>query len=269
MLDAETRLFRPAKATGTGVLVLAGSSGRIDAIRAELLSGYGALALALRWFGGHGQQPGPFEVPIELFISALDDLAVDCDRLTIVETSFGAEAALVTASHDDRVDATIALAPSPVVWGGWDGRRWTSHWTAGGVPIPFVPFVEDWEPTEAPPAYLALYQQSLQASTELAERASIRVENIAGEVVLIAGGDDRVWPSLDFARQIEARRTQHGLETVVVSDESAGHRTILPGESLATGGITMQRGGNNAADAALGASAWPHIVAALKLHKAS
>jgi uncharacterized protein len=269
MLDVQTRLFRPAKPTGTGVLVLAGSSGRVDANRAELLSGYGALALAFRWFGGTGQRPGPFEVPIELFISALDDLATDCDRLTIVGTSFGAEAALVTASRDDRVAATVALAPSSVVWGGWNGSQWTSHWTAGGAPLPYVPFVEDWEPTEDPPAYLALYRQSLEASAELTERASIPVENIGGELVLVGGADDRVWPSLDFARRIAGRRTQHGLETVVVSDENAGHRTVLPGESTTVGGITMQRGGNNTADAALGASAWPHIVAALKLHKSS
>nr|MDA8207973.1 acyl-CoA thioesterase [Actinomycetota bacterium] len=48
--DPEARLFKPARPTGTGVVVLAGSSGRVDAARAELLSRHGALALAMRWF---------------------------------------------------------------------------------------------------------------------------------------------------------------------------------------------------------------------------
>jgi hypothetical protein len=268
MPEAQTDMFRPIDPTGTGVLVLAGSSGRVDTARAKLLSDYGALALAIQWFGGPGQQPGPFDVPLELFVAALDRLSVECDRLSIMGTSFGAEAALLTASRDTRIDATVAFAPTSVVWGGWDGTRWTSHWTAGGASLPYVPFVEEWEPTEDPPAYVDLYRLSVEASSEAAESAAIPVERIAGEVVLVAGGDDQVWPSVDFARRIVRRRAAHGQPTVVVSDANAGHRTVLPGELAVAGGIHMQRGGNDAADAVLGASAWPHIVAALHLRNA-
>ena len=43
---------RPATVLSrTGVLVLAGSSGRVDLARARLLAQHGAYALALRWFG--------------------------------------------------------------------------------------------------------------------------------------------------------------------------------------------------------------------------
>ncbi|MDN5725864.1 MAG: hypothetical protein L0G99_08040 [Propionibacteriales bacterium] len=83
----------PQRECGTAVLVLAGSSGRVDVSRAELFARHGAVATVMRWFGGAGQQPRPYEVPLELFFTALDQLAARADRLAIVGTSFGAEAA--------------------------------------------------------------------------------------------------------------------------------------------------------------------------------
>lgn len=50
-----------------------------------------------------------------------------------------------------------------------------------------------------------------------------------------------------------------GLSTIVVPDTDAGHRTILPGEDVVSGGIRMRRGGSDAADRRLGASAWPAV----------
>ena len=57
----------PAGDPSMAVLVLAGSSGRIDERRARLLAGRGALAVSIRWFGGPGQPPGICEVPLETF----------------------------------------------------------------------------------------------------------------------------------------------------------------------------------------------------------
>jgi pimeloyl-ACP methyl ester carboxylesterase len=268
LADPEARLFQPARPTGGGVLVLAGSSGRVEAPRAELLSRHGAVALAMRWFGGPGQQPGPFEVPVELFSQAVDLLASECDHVALVGTSFGAEAALLAASRDRRIHATVAFAPSSVVWGGVNEGHPTSHWTADGEPLPYVPFVPDWESDRDPPSYLSLYTLSLATYEEAARRAAIPVENIVGEVVLIAGGDDQVWPSVEFAERIASRRREYGRETVVVTVENAGHRTILPGEQALQGNMRMLRGGSVKADSELGRRAWPRIATALRLREA-
>ena len=144
--------------SGTGVLVLSGSSGAVEADRARLLAAHGAAALALQWFGGPGQQPGPYEVPLEAFVEGLDRLAGECDRLAVLGTSFGAEAALLVAALDARVRAVVAVAPSPVVWAGVDADgRQTSHWTHRGRPLDFVPFDETWTPDTHPPAYSSQY----------------------------------------------------------------------------------------------------------------
>ncbi|MFX0539616.1 acyl-CoA thioester hydrolase/BAAT C-terminal domain-containing protein [Ornithinimicrobium sp. Y1847] len=263
-------IFRPAHPTGTGVLVLTGSSGRVDTQRAMLFAEHGAIALPLQWFGGPGQSPGPWEIPVETFTSALDHLEKEADSLVIVGVSFGAEAALVTASLDPRVRAVAAFAPTHVIWAGYDQsqQRWTSHWSWRGRRLPFVPIHRPSTPApdQGPPSYLPVYRASLRAaSAEVLEQATIRVENIP-EMLLVSGGDDQVWPSADFARAIESRRASHGLDTVHVHLPEAGHRTVLPGERAPDGGRAMTRGGTPEADSALGQMAWPRLLTTLRLH---
>jgi hypothetical protein len=134
----------------------------------------------------------------------------------------------------------------------------TSHWTLEGEPLPYVPFLDGWEAEAEPPSFLSLYQQSFEADPHVAAAAAIAVEKIP-EVLLIAGGDDRVWPSGAQAARIRARRDLHGLGTTVVADDQAGHRTVLPGEPAVAGGVTMARGGTDLADRRLGLAAWQHL----------
>ncbi|TIC80153.1 acyl-CoA thioester hydrolase/BAAT C-terminal domain-containing protein [Nocardioides sp. GY 10127] len=102
------------------------------------------------------------------------------------------------------------------------------------------------------------YRRSFLRSPEAAEGATIPVERIR-RLVLVAGGDDRVWSSAEHADWIRARRAAHGLETTLITDPEAGHRTILPGEPVVAAGVRMQRGGTEAADRRLGAAAWGAI----------
>ena len=254
----------PDTSTSVGALVLAGSSGRVDSARAELLARNGVVAESIRWFGGAGQHDGPWEIPLELFLGRVEDLARDCDRVIVVGTSFGAEAALLTGAHSDQVSAVIACAPTDVVWGAVrpDGSM-TSHWTLGGEPLPYVPFDDTWEqPAGELPAFVGLYEASRRRYLDRLAAAAIPVERI-DQVLLIAGGDDQVWPALSMSRSIAAHRTEHGLQTVLVSDAEAGHRSVLPGESAVTAGEAMCRGGTAASDRRLGAAAWSHILTLL------
>ncbi|MFT3871794.1 MAG: acyl-CoA thioester hydrolase/BAAT C-terminal domain-containing protein [Nocardioides sp.] len=268
---AESELYwsRPHGGGGTGVLVLAGSSGRLDVGRADLLASAGATALAMRWFGGVGQPATPCEVPLEAFIHALDLLAEECDRLAVLGLSYGAEAALLTAVRDPRIDAVIALAPTDVVWEGQhqhdaDPRR--SKWTWRGAPVPFVPLDRDWVPDEPMPAFAPHYERSRTATGAAAvDAARIPVERFIGELVLVAGGDDQVWPSVPAARAITARRATYGLDTVLVEDPAAGHTIVLPGEVASDSARPYLTGGNPAAAERLGRLAWPGIRHALKL----
>lgn len=105
----------------------------------------------------------------------------------------------------------------------------------------------DWTPQGDPPAYRELYARSLAACPAgQIEAAAISAERITGEVVLVGGEDDQVWPGADFARTIAARRAVHGLDSTVVTHPRAGHRVVLPGEEPAVGGPRLARAGQRA-----------------------
>ncbi|MGF6824095.1 dienelactone hydrolase [Microbacterium sp. ZKA21] len=256
--EADRHVAIPVTPTGAGVLVLAGSSGRIESDRAELFARHGVRAHAIRWFGGAGQRRVPREVPLELFLDEVALLRESCDRVAVLGTSFGAEAALLTGTRTP-VDAVIAIAPTSVVWPGILDGSWSSHWTAAGVPLPWVPFADDWIATTDPPEFRDLYRTSVDRHPAEAQAAAIPVERITGDVLLVVGEDDRVWPSARFADEIVARRAAAGLPTAVVRHPLAGHRVPFPGEAAPSGGTRMARGGSREADDELGAAAWDAV----------
>jgi dienelactone hydrolase len=267
-------VFTPEAGASTGVLVLAGSSGRIDSNRARLLARHGALALALRWFGGPGQPPGICEIPLETFTIAVDWLRQrGCHHIGVVGLSKGAEAALLVAIRDPRVDAVVAISPSAVVWAnvgpGLDGVTYPyrSSWRWDGQPLPFVPYDERWEPPagEQPTPYRSLYEASLRAFPTAVSAAAIPIEEARANILLVAGGDDALWPSLDFAETLAARRRAAVRPMEVATHPAAGHRPIFPGEAPSTPSSRTAYGGSPEADVELGRAAWPGVLTCLRL----
>ncbi|GCB52928.1 acyl-CoA thioester hydrolase/BAAT C-terminal domain-containing protein [Streptomyces sp. NL15-2K] len=266
-------LITPDAGSDAGVLVLAGSSGRIERERARILAEQGITALAIRWFGGPGQPPGICEIPLETFIGAVDLLhSGGARRIGILGASKGAEAALLAAVHDPRVDVVIALSPTSRVWcnvgPGHDGERqpYRSSWTWREQPLPFLPMDDSWtatQPSSGPVAIRGWYELSEKTFTHLVPPAEIPVEKARADLLLVAGGDDAMWPSLPFAQQLEQRRRSAGARVRLIAHHDAGHRPRLPGESPASASPHFQYGGTPEADALLGAAAWPHILDAL------
>jgi len=247
----------------------------MDIDRARLFSQHGAHAMAVRWFGGPGQAPGVCEIPLEVFVRALDRLEAEAgvDRLAIVGLSKGAEAAMLTACVDDRVDLTVAMSPTSVVWAnvgpGIDGATtpYRSSWTWRGEPLPFVSYDESWEPAEEtePIAYRTLYVDSLGLDTVVADAAAIPVEQIRGDLVLAAGEHDELWPSTDFARALAARRLDADCQVEVIFNEQAGHAPLFPGQTAAAPSAHIKRGGTTEGDEELGAAIWADVVRRLDL----
>ena len=267
--DSNIHWARAENPNGTGVLVLAGSSGRLDVERAEMLASRGVTALALRWFGGDDQPVVPCEIPLETFTEAIDMLVGECERIVLMGLSYGAEAALLTACVDDRVDAVVALAPTDVVWEGQhehDDDPQRSKWTHKRQPVSFVPLDRAWEPPSTMPAFVDSYEHSRElAGRDAVEAATIPVEKFRGELVLVAGADDKVWPSSQSAKNIATRRARSGLDTFVIEDAKAGHPIVLPGETPRNMSRPYQVGGDEDAPQRLGALAWPAIRRVLRL----
>lgn len=248
-----------------GVLVLSGSSGRVEADRCRVLAAAGVTAMSIRWFGGVGQRPNVDLVPLESFEKHLALLHERCRRLAVLGTSRGAEAALLLGALHPEIDAVVGLSPSDVVWAALTAERpQRSSWTLAGEPLPFVPYDDSFMAEGDPPAYVEMYCRALERYADRVPAARIPVERIAGTVVLAAGGDDELWPSALFAEFVRRRRAAAGLATEVVTHADAGHRIILPGEPVLPPNPHRAFGGSQRADAELGARLWPVLVAALR-----
>lgn len=269
----EAVLCEPEGGSEFGVLVLAGSSGRILRDRARILAEEGLSALAIRWFGGPGQREGIWELPLETFTAAIDLLRErGARRIGIVGNSKGAEAAMLTAVRDPRVDVVVALAPTSLVWGnvgvGPDGERtpYRSSWTWQGEPLPFVPYDDSWWDTAParPRAVRGLYELSEKTFADRLAAAGIPVEQAQAELLLVAGGEDRMWPAMTYALRLAERRRVARRTVRLISHGDAGHRVLFPGEPANAVSEEFDYGGTEDSERRLGAQAWPSVLAALR-----
>lgn len=187
--------------------------------------------------------------------------------------SKGAEAATLLACIDDRVGLTVAMSPTSVVWAnigpGVDGHvtPYRSSWTWRGEPLPFVSYDDTWRPTETdgPIAYRTLYEQSLGLDPDATLAAAIPIEQAAGDLVLVAGHDDQLWPAAYFAKAMATRRLAHERQVEVILHEQAGHSPLFPEQAPSAPSERIKRGGSVAADRELGAAAWSAIAQRLGL----
>ncbi len=254
-------LFFPSIPSDWGVLVLGGSSGQLDTYTAQLFADTGAIAFAQRWFGRSGLPSEIRDVPLELFIEGIQLLqAKGCSRIAILGRSRGAEAALLIAENCAHVQAVFAISPSSVAWAG-TGMDGAPSWTFRDSAIPFVPYDLSWwnEPRMGLVEYREYHQRSLRLDPQATARATIRVERMQAELVLVAGGADTLWPSDEFANSIAQRLSAHGRTSTVLIHPDAGHRILLPGEKTPRS-TRHAHGGDDAADAELGSVAWETIV---------
>ena len=263
------------------IVVLGGSEGGLQDDQARVLAEHGYAALALAYFGIDPLPKQLAAIPVETVSRGIDWLVtrpeVDPARIGLLGTSKGGELALLAASHEPRIRATAAVVPSPYVWFSlaFGFGPETSSWTAGGVPVPYIPSdpVADMAVgrafmTGGTLSYRDTFDASFAAaSTAVRERAIIPVEKIAGPVLCIAGGDDREWNSEDACRIVHDRRHAAGRDA---KDESfvepgAGHALPFSGKpaprSFPAGRATLVLGGTPEANGRGGADARDRVIA--------
>jgi len=269
-------LFVPSgKGPFPTLLVLGGSEGGNSAEDVgALLASHGYVCLALAYFDLDSLPKTLEEIPLEYFQKALEWLTsqvfAQADRVGILGTSKGAEAALLIASRDRRIHAVVAYAPSSVVWSCLCPAAGKSSWSSNGTPVPFVPFEED--PTNSPPAGFPLriglnYQHSLKNEPAI-QRATIPVELINGPVLLVSGMDDQLWPSFGLGKLIMRRLTtrRHRFQDRQLAYQNAGHligKAYLPVGSTLIAGGQIESGGTPLGDAKAQEDSWPSVLSFL------
>lgn len=267
-LTADYFAADPATAAPGAIIVLGGSEGGLGGSRnlARRLAAAGFDAIAVSYFGEAGQSSRLDQIPIEPVARAREWLEArpgPGEAIAVLGVSKGGELALLTASRDPAIKAVVAAVPSHVVWQGIDmqGGMTGSSWTAGGVPLPYVPY----DLSNGFTGIHALYAGSLASAPAAAE---IPVEQIAGPVLLVSGQADTLWPSTEMANRVEQRLEAHGFPHGVthLAYADAGHAVFGAPVRADTPGLerVLSVGGTIEGLVAARADGWPRVLAFLK-----
>lgn len=265
----------PGEESLPGVVVLHGSGGQPARGVAQMLAANGFSALALQYFEwGQREELLPselVEVPLEFVERGAEWLLnrnrVAGEQVGVWGASKGGELALLVGSRFDTVGPVVSLNGSGFVWEGVGESEISvgSSWAVDGEPLPYVPVLRDrelWgvtEPRELEPAYTASFKD---ADERTVERATIPIEECTGPVLLVSGGDDRLWNSAEFHGVATERLDEHDREYDHHIYEGAGHAIrypYLPAANREESELYVN-GGTTEGYAEADADYWPRVV---------
>lgn len=270
-------LFLPAGSDKRSALLLVGGSeGGLDTMSqmATSFAAEGFATLALAYWNAPGLPASLENIPLEYFDRAVSWLQkqprVASGNVGMLGWSRGSEAALLTATRNPRVHPVVAVAPSGVLWPGLNFADFTASkpaWTAHGKPLQALAMDATGYVQSRP---LSELFDANFAQLDRHPEAVIPAERIGGGVMLISGGNDRIWPATRFADRIGARLQASGFrhDYIHLNYPAAGHAVFVgaPDGPMARGmeGSSAYLGGAKEANAAAWADNWPRVLKFLR-----
>lgn len=227
------------------IIVMNGSGGGLNEVRAAQYASRGIQAFALGYFRVPGRSRYISRTPLEYFETAIDYVTRERAPLggkpLVSGQSRGGELTLLLASRfPERIAGIVAFVPAAFVFGaqgaadpeeGWDGPTWTwqgeplEHLWHDNRGVTWQP----WDGVAADDPDRDVYIDGLH-DRELVAASRIPIENFRGPVACVSGLDDRAWPSSMASRLVmrTLERSGHAAERLHLDFESAGHITPLP-----------------------------------------
>ncbi len=227
------------------IIVMNGSGGGINELRAAQYASRGIQAFALGYFRVPGRSEYISHTPIEYLEAGIDYATRALNPLGgkpfVSGQSRGGELTLLLASRfPEKIAGIVAFVPGAFTFGaqgaadpaeGWSGATWT--WR--GEPLEHLWHENsgvDWQPwggelPEDPDQ--DIYIDGLH-DRELARASLIPIERFAGPVACVSGLDDRAWPSSMASRMVmrTLERSGHQAERLHLDYEAAGHGIAVP-----------------------------------------
>ena len=272
------KLYRPdAPEPCPAIIVLGGSEGGFNERPARLFAENGYVALALAYFQAERLPKHLENIPLEYFLNAMHCLKkmpfVKEGKVHLYGPSKGGELVLLLSSQfPDEIASAVAVVPSCVTYGGISNHL-KSSWTYKENPLPFAP---------TPGKEEVLQQLQFRKTIDLTElflkkmedresfeKALIPVENISCPLLLISGGDDRLWPSSLYANLVMDRLDafQSPIFREHLCYELAGHMITNPFDPVISGafkhpvtGLFYEMGGEAEAQGVACRDSWKKII---------
>jgi len=227
------------------IIMLGGSNGGIREVddRAKIVSSHGYAVLALGYFGMENLPKNLERIPVEYFFNSIDwakeKQFIDTAKIVIIGVSKGGEAALLVASMRRDIKGAIAFVPSNVRWQGIpDGPSFISKssWTLNGNDLPYLKcnfsFSFFWKfiCKSKQIEMREIFKPIITEDKSKIDHALIEVEKINGPILLVAGKDDKLWPSYDMCQMMKYRldslKFEHQIECL--NYDNAGHFIFGP-----------------------------------------
>ncbi len=227
----DTKYYPPSgESRNVAIIFLGGSEGGFPHplfYNVEKYAAMGYPCIVVAYFGTENTPDHLEMIPLEYFEEAIKSFKtkpeVGNKKIVVFGSSKGGELALLLASEYKQIEGVIAKVPSCVVFQGIRGPLKTSSWSFKGQPVPFVPYAPyDYDKKDA--KYVEMYELSLE-QTEAVKKATIKVENINGPILIYTGKEDPMWPSSKMGEMIIERLKEnnfpHRYEHIAY--ENAGH----------------------------------------------
>ena len=259
------------------VIDLTGSGGGMSESRAALLASHGYISLALAFFGIESLPETLTNIPLEYFEKAIRFLQkherVDEDRIGVIGGSRGGELSLLLGSTYPEIKCVIGYVPSIYRCPGAEGPAWTLN----GIPLPFVSstgdekIIADIQKSIAAgeaTSFLPMFN-SIINDLEAIKGTEIPIENINGNILLISGQDDQLWPSTRMSEIAIERLTAKSFEFeyMHLSYPNAGHHIGTPFKPTSiseakhpVNGVLMKLGGSPEGNAYAGMDSWQQVL---------
>lgn len=222
------------------IITLSGSNGGLGENRAQLLASHGFAVLALGYFGVEGLPSNLQDIPLEYFENAFNWIKkqpnLDSSHIGIYGASRGGELALILGAwFPESVQSIVAAVPSSVIYGGLSEtpvHAWTYHGKplAQFAPVPPTDFNNGQGDDADHPANTLIGFLEGMKDKKAFNGASIPVEKIQADLLIISGGDDQMWPSSIYAAQIEDRLKKNHSSILFehLHYPKAGHGISIP-----------------------------------------
>jgi dienelactone hydrolase len=270
--------FIPQNASNIPAIIdLTGSGGGMSETRAALLASHGYASLALAYFGSESLPKNLTNIPLEYFKKAIEFLqhqnGVDPEKIAVIGGSRGGELSLLLGATYREIKCVIGYVPSIYRCPGAEGPAWTIN----DKPLSFISSTGDEQ-------VMADIQQSMASGKatsflpiftsiindpDAIKGTEIPIENIGGDILLISGKDDQLWPSSTMSEKamerLKSNEFKHNYKHLTYPD--AGHMisapyipTTISEATHPVNGMFMKLGGTPEGNAYARMDSWRQIL---------